>query len=143
MRGVRKNRYGGRIRYNLREPGQVAKRPCVGAVVGGSLAAMLLFASLCGVKAQHEATILSEGASTCGEYTAEPAKQIIRASWVLGYISGANSRAPMAEAFAGSSFQMPATVVGWLQSYCASHPLDVMVTAAEALRRDFLTHERR
>jgi hypothetical protein len=86
--------------------------------------------------------ILSEGMSTCGEYIAEPWKQSIRMEWVLGYISGANSRSPPGEASAGSSFQMPATVLGWLQSYCTSHPLDVMASAAEALRRDFLSRER-
>ena len=63
--------------------------------------------------------------------------------WVLGYISGANSRGPAAEAEAGSSFQMPAAVVGWLQSFCTSYPLDTMIAAAEALRRDFLARERR
>ena len=36
---------------------------------------------------------------------------------------------------------MPATVVECLQSYCASHPLDIMAVAAEALRRDFLAQE--
>lgn len=92
--------------------------------------------------------ILSEGASTCGEYVAEPEKQIVRMEWVLGYkwvlgyISGANSRAPSSEAMAGSSFQMPVTVLGWLKSYCTSHPLEAMVTAAETLRRDFLAYER-
>lgn len=105
--------------------------------------AMLLFSIHGAVHAQHQAAILSEGATTCGEYTAEPAKEMLRASWVLGYISGANSRSPMPEAFAGSSFQMPATVIGWLQSYCTAHPLDVMVNASEALRRDFLAHEHR
>jgi hypothetical protein len=91
----------------------------------------------------HVFQTLSEGGSTCGEYIAEPGKQVVRMEWVLGYISGANSRGPVAEALAGTSFQMPATVVGWLQSYCASHPLDVMSAAAEVLRRDFLARERR
>src|SRR5215472_7811149 len=86
--------------------------------------------------------VLSEGASTCGEYISEPGKQVIRMEWVLGYISGANSRSPPGEVSAGSSFQMPATVLGWLQSYCTSHPLDPMVSAAEVLRSDFLARER-
>lgn len=105
------------------------------------LAATLLVTGAHEAQAQHEAMILSEGNSSCGEYIAEPAKQGVRSSWVLGYISGANSRGPITEALAGSSFQMPATVIGWLQTYCASHPLDPIVTAAEQLRRDFLAHE--
>jgi hypothetical protein len=90
-----------------------------------------------------QVAILSEGASTCGEYIQEPQKQAIRMEWVLGYISGVNSRTSLPESTAGSSFQMPATVIGRLQSYCSSHPLEIMATAAEALRRDFLNHERR
>ena len=86
--------------------------------------------------------ILSESQSTCGAYNTQPQMQAIRASWVLGYISGVNSRSPASEALAGRSFQIPATVIEWLQSYCASHPLDIMAVAAEALRRDFLAQER-
>jgi hypothetical protein len=86
--------------------------------------------------------ILSEGQSTCGAYNAEPDMQPVRASWVLGYISGVNSRSTAMEALAGRSFQMPAAVIEWLQSYCASHPMDIIAVAAEALRRDFLARER-
>jgi hypothetical protein len=85
--------------------------------------------------------ILSEGQSTCSAYNAQPEMQAVRASWVLGYISGVNSRSPAAEALAGRSFQIPATVIEWLQSYCASHPLDIMAVAAEELRRDFFNRE--
>ena len=95
-----------------------------------------------GNSSSHPFMILSEGLSTCGEYTSEPEKQAIRVEWVLGYISGGNSCAPLPETMVGSSFQMPATVFGWLQSYCTSHPLNIMAAAAEALRRDFRNHER-
>jgi hypothetical protein len=91
----------------------------------------------------HPFLVLSDGQSTCGEYIAEPAKRGFRTEWVLGYISGANSRGLPAEAHAGSSFQMPATVDGWLLSYCTSHPLEGLVLAAEVLRRDFLAREGR
>src|SRR6516162_6373837 len=33
---------------------------------------------------------------------------------------------------------MPATVIGWLQSHCSYHPLDIMATAAEACAGTFL-----
>jgi hypothetical protein len=86
--------------------------------------------------------ILSEGQSTCGVYNAYPELQPVRASWVLGYISGVNSRSAATEALAGKSFQMPESVIDWLRSYCAFHPTDVLAVAAEALRRDFLARER-
>jgi hypothetical protein len=66
---------------------------------------------LAGPAAAQGVAILSEGNSTCGEYIAEPVKQSIRMERVLGYISGVNSRAHASEATAGSSFQMPATVI--------------------------------
>jgi len=77
--------------------------------------------------------ILSEGMATCGEFTSQPEMQGVRLSWVLGYVSGVNAglaiagshQAAPAERMAGSSFQQPATVIGWLQSYCSVHPLDI------------------
>jgi len=85
--------------------------------------------------------ILSEGASTCGEFIAEPAKQGVRMQWVLGYISGANSKESGPGRMVGSSFEKPATAIGWLQSYCATHSLDILAAAAEAFRKDLQIHE--
>jgi hypothetical protein len=93
--------------------------------------------------------ILSEGMTTCGEFTAQPEMQVVRMEWVLGYISGVNAGlsrtadAAPTERMAGRSFQQTATAIGWLQSYCYAHPLEVLATAAEQLRRDFIRHERR
>ena len=105
-------------------------------------AAMSDRAEVQGAPSPRTIMILSEGQSACGAYIAQPDMQAVRVSWVLGYISGVNSRSPATEALAGRSFQIPATVIEWLQSYCASHPLDIMAVAAEALRRDFLAQER-
>jgi hypothetical protein len=84
---------------------------------------------------------LSDGQSTCGEFIAEPEKRAIRAEWILGFITGVNTRAIPPYREVGTSFGQVATVIGWLQSYCDLHSLDTMVTAAEALRRDFIAHE--
>jgi hypothetical protein len=89
-----------------------------------------------------EWTILSEGATTCGEFIAEPGMQGVRMEWVLGYISGRNREATSSrDRLIGSSFQQPATVIGWLQSYCRLHSLDALVKAADDLRADFQRHE--
>jgi hypothetical protein len=86
--------------------------------------------------------VLSEGTATCGEFTAEPHMQTVRMSWVLGYISGRNREAPKGQRFAGSgSPLMPGTVLGWLQSYCASHALAALPNAVDALRADLQAHE--
>jgi hypothetical protein len=85
--------------------------------------------------------VLSEGMSTCGEFIAEPQMQTVRLSWVLGYITGRNVSAPPGKGMTGSSFQQPATAIGWLNSYCTAHALDTLVIAAERLREDFVRQE--
>jgi hypothetical protein len=85
---------------------------------------------------------LSEGATTCGEFVAEPWMQSARMEWVLGYISGRNRESSSPdERNIGSSFQEPATVIAWLQNYCQAHSLDRLLNAADHLRADFQRHE--
>lgn len=74
---------------------------------------------------EGEWVVLSEGATTCGEFIAEPGMQTSRMEWILGYISGRNREATSPhDRFIGRSFQQPATVIGWLQGYCRLHSLD-------------------
>lgn len=85
---------------------------------------------------------LSEGATTCGEFIAQPGMRAVRMEWVLGYISGRNRQANSPrERSIGSSFSQPATVIGWLQSYCRVHGLGTLTEAADDLRADFQRHE--
>jgi hypothetical protein len=88
--------------------------------------------------------ILSEGATTCGEFVAQPQTQTIRMSWVLGYVSGRNREAASPrDRLIGRSFERTDSVLGWLQSYCQAHSLDTLVNAANDLRADFQKHEGR
>jgi hypothetical protein len=86
--------------------------------------------------------VLGEGSTTCGEFTANPSIQIAMTQWVLGYISGRNreGRTPDGRTI-GYSLRNPSTALSWLQSYCNSHSLDLLVKAAEDLRNDFQKHE--
>jgi hypothetical protein len=85
---------------------------------------------------------LSEGATTCGEFVAQPLMQSERMEWVLGYISVRNREAiSPSERTIGRSFQQPATVIAWLQNYCQVHSLDMLIDAADHLRADFQRHE--
>src|SRR5215469_13308152 len=86
--------------------------------------------------------VLSEGATTCGEFVAQPQMQTIRMEWVLGYISGRNREAASPrDRLIGHSFERTDTVLGWLQSYCQTHSLNTLVNAADDLRADFRRHE--
>ena len=112
-----------------------------------SLAISFLTATPATTESYLPSQILSEGATTCGEFTTQAEMQASRMEWVLGYISGINAGIALrgetsaAERLAGRSFQYPATVIGWLQSYCSTRPLDILATAAIQLRRDFIQHE--
>lgn len=87
---------------------------------------------------------LSEGATTCGEFIAQPQMQTIRMAWVLGYISGRNREAASPrDRLIGRSFEMPETVLGWLQSYCQAHSFETFLKAADDLRADCQRHEGR
>jgi hypothetical protein len=87
---------------------------------------------------------LGEGATTGGEFVAQPQMQTIRMEWVLGYISGRNREAAsQRDRLIGRSFERTDTVLGWLQSYCQAHSLDTLVKAADDLRADFQRHEER
>lgn len=110
------------------------------------VAAIILFPFAAhALDANHEPfNILSEGASTCGEFIAEPQMQTIRMEWILGYISGRNKEAALPrDRLIGRSFERTNTVLGWLQSYCQTHSLNILVKAADDLRADFQKHEGR
>jgi hypothetical protein len=88
--------------------------------------------------------VLGDGSTTCGEFTAIPGLQDAKTQWVLGYISGRNKEGQTPqERKIGLSLRKPGTALGWLQSYCNSHSLNILAQAADDLRADFQAHESR
>ena len=89
--------------------------------------------------------ILSNGQDSCGEFLAgDQWHQQIDVEWILGYISGVNTRGQTEnDRLVGTSFRDGAAVAAWVQQYCRSHALDVMPTVAEALRTEFAKREGR
>jgi hypothetical protein len=99
-------------------------------------APICLLVSLCGTAyaAQPLALILSWGQDSCGKYVqAEKQEKQMYLSWVLGFISGANTRDTGAGRMGGHGWD-EAGVTAWLQNYCTQNPLTPFVSAAEALR---------
>jgi hypothetical protein len=87
---------------------------------------------------------VGDATTTCGEFTAQPEATEKRLDWVLGYISGRNREALGSERETGDpSLKMPATVLGWLESYCGSHALDTLIFAADRLRSETIKREGR
>jgi hypothetical protein len=88
---------------------------------------------------------LSNGQDSCGEFLAgSPQRQQLDIAWILGFISGADSRgATVSERVVGSSFRDVEAVQAWVQQYCRTHAFDYLPQAAEALRNEFAKRERR
>jgi len=88
---------------------------------------------------------LSNGQDSCGEFLAgNPQHQQLDVAWILGFISGADSRgATASEREVGSSLRDPFAVQAWVQQYCRTHAFDYLPQAAEALRNEFAKREGR
>ena len=109
----------------------------IGAVIAGMCCALPATAQL--------GAVLSNGQDSCGEFLAgNPQHQQLDLVWILGFISGANSRgATASEREVGSSYRDPFAVQAWVQQYCRTHAFDYLPQAAEALRNEFAKREGR
>jgi hypothetical protein len=88
--------------------------------------------------------ILSNDDSCVEFLAAGPEHQLLDVEWILGYISGANSRGRTKDDRAvGTSLIDNPGVTAWVQKYCRQHDLDPMPAAAEAFRDELARRERR
>jgi hypothetical protein len=83
-------------------------------------------------RAQEEFPAYGAGLQSCGTWTAERNDDFRRQrqSWVFGFVSAYDFYCP-----AGSQIK-PAdnnAITAWVDSYCAAHPLDLIVYAAVKL----------
>lgn len=86
--------------------------------------------------------LLSNGQDSCGEFLeGTPQYQLLDVEWILGFISGTDSRATASERMVGSSFRDGEAVRAWVQQYCQTHASDYLPGAAEALRTEFAKQE--
>ena len=88
----------------------------------------MTFASI----ACHASTVM--GYASCLQWTKETKAAIgikhdLHELWLLGYLSGANARAPVDFLVGNKS----AALLSWVDNYCAANPLDDAPTAAEQL----------
>jgi hypothetical protein len=77
---------------------------------------------------------IGEGANSCGAWTFErqqnSTKSALYATWVLGYVSGQNADASTTNFLQGVD---AGAILGWIDNYCRSNPLEKIVTAAGSL----------
>ena len=83
--------------------------------------------------------ILGEGLTTCSEYSGDPDRAVMRVSWVMGYLTGANSRAVSPFRLVGKDMTAEG-IDGWLKTYCARNQTSTIGNAAERLRQDLELH---
>jgi hypothetical protein len=87
---------------------------------------------------------LSNGQDSCGEFVAGGSlRQQVDVEWILGFISGVNSRGAIGDRMVGRSIRDIDAIAAWVQHYCQSHALDIMPTVAEALRNELARREGR
>ena len=75
--------------------------------------------------------IFGQGMSSCGTWTQARQQRSVSAGlsaqWVAGYLSGMNMDPASPNALAGTDFD---GLMGWIDNYCGSHPLEAIATAA-------------
>jgi hypothetical protein len=89
-------------------------------------------------------TILGEGNTSCGSWTDQRAHGawMNEAAWVLGYLTAVNKN----DWHGGSNIAAGSDAEGiaaWMDQYCATHPLDNIVTATQHLVSELDARQRR
>jgi hypothetical protein len=78
--------------------------------------------------------VLSPKPNSCGAWIdvcrSHPHNQILYEGWVLGYLSGVNFHSTSKDFLRNVVVQ---SISAWFDNYCSTHPLDDLVTAADAL----------
>jgi hypothetical protein len=97
-----------------------------------SIAAILaaLISPSASAQLQKQLSIYGAGSQSCGTWSTDTRFRGDRQSWVLGFVSAYNFYAP------GDTAVNPpdnGAITGWMDSYCAAHPLESVVNAALAL----------
>ena len=79
----------------------------------------------------EKSPIRGPGALTCGTWTQDRKNPRLppQLAWVMGFISSYNHYTET-EIFGDSDFN---AIAGWLDNYCASHPLDTIYVGAVRL----------
>jgi hypothetical protein len=100
-----------------------------------SFAFVLAFATVNAVNAAPQpAQILSYGSDSCARFIQAAAQdKQMYLSYVVGFISGANTRDVGKGRLAGTNWD-EAGITVWLSSYCTQNPLAPFASAVEALR---------
>jgi hypothetical protein len=84
--------------------------------------------------------VFGEGLDSCGQWTqarqTPSAKAGFMAQWIAGFLSGRNLESPSADFLMGTDFD---GLMGWIDNYCKTHPLDSITAAAFQLTDELRT----
>ena len=87
---------------------------------------------------------IGEGNSSCGAWTLERQQNSVRstlyATWVLGFVSGQNADDSLPDFLKGVD---AGAILGWIDNYCRSNPLEKVVGAADSLVVELLRIKRK
>jgi hypothetical protein len=92
--------------------------------------------------AQQEFFVLSNGQDSCGEFLAgDHERQMLDLEWILGFISGQNSRGEGPDRSVGRNLPHTDALLAWIKNHCRSHALDALPGIAWALRADLFRRQ--
>ncbi len=79
--------------------------------------------------------VIGAGVDSCGTWNAERANQSRRnenAAWILGYVSAFNRYRLTRDGNVAKGIDSNG-LIGWIDAFCASHPLNMIETAGAGL----------
>jgi hypothetical protein len=88
--------------------------------------------------------VFGQGINSCGAWTqarqTRPANAGLSAQWVAGFLSGMNVEAISPDALGGTDFD---GLMGWVDNYCKSNPLETIINAALMLMKELRSRAQR
>jgi hypothetical protein len=97
-------------------------------------ALLMIFAIVFCFKAEAKdgrGIVYGSGMQSCGAWTYKTDSDVgEQTSWVMGYISAFNVYQGEMNVGAGTDLN---GIFGWIDNYCAAHPLDPIIKATDAL----------
>lgn len=97
----------------------------------------------CQAKAQDR-TVFGAGMVSCAEWQqariGDKSNAYQAEAWVDGYLSGSNTSTDGPDFLSNKPKSI--ALYAWIDNYCATHPLDAVITAAWRLKKELLSRAR-
>ncbi len=97
-----------------------------------------------GIGSAHARWVLGHGLTSCGTWTqahtTDAPERLRMEDWIAGYLSDFNSLTDDPDVPDFLKDEDWDGLITWIDNYCATHPLDKLAKAAQALELELLNH---